>query len=304
MTAGHSIGQTISGTRLALGFVVGTLLVAFLGLGVAGAYPGGTPDFQTDVGPYCAACHASTADSDLAGLGDRATAELPPNKHYALIQAGTGPYAALSEAERARLIGLVAAVDRNSTIAIEFPAQVAAGETFTVTVKVAGGAGPSVAVALVDRPHRFFARPASAVGWQVVGAPSVIGPKGPQTKWIERRPERQGRGITFVNIGGIESSADADQWSRAKVIFTLKAPSTPGNYPMVGAFFYGTETGTSLGARVDPQRGLQPLGGAAGRSGRIKFTAPGLITVKPAESIPAAPAAAVVPAAPVIEAAP
>ena len=289
----HAPAHRIRGHWARLPAVLAWALGAFVALGsVASAYPGGTPDFQTDVAPYCAACHASTADSDLLGLGDRAVAELAQNKHLAPIHAGAGPYAGLSAPDRAKLIELIAAVDQHSTIAVEFPAQVAVGETFRVTVKVTGGAGPAVGVGLVDRAHRFFARPASAVGWQVVGAPSVIGPKGPQSDWLARRPEREGRGITFVNIDGIRSDAEQGDWAKAKVIFTLKAPETPGNYPLVGAFFYGTETAVRASSRVDPQRGLQPLGGAAGRSGRIKFSAPGLITVKSPEAMPAAPAPA------------
>ncbi len=168
---------------------IGLLALAGLAfVSAANAYPGGTPDFQTDVAPYCAACHASTAESDLSGLGERATVELPEAKHYAAILAGAGNYAEIPEEERATLVELLSAVDRNSTIALEFPASVAPGETFQVTVKVTGGAGPSVGVGLVDRPHRFFAKPASALGWEVVGAPTILGPKGPQTDWIERRP--------------------------------------------------------------------------------------------------------------------
>jgi hypothetical protein len=264
-----------------------------LGFGSAFAYPGGTPDFQTDVGPFCAACHSSTADADLTGLGDRAHAELASNKHFGAIRSGTGPYADLSEQDRARLIELLTAIDRNSTIVLEHPAQVTPGESFQVTVKVTGGAGPSVGIALVDRPHRFFARPASAVGWAVEGSPSIIGPKGPQSNWIERRPEREGRGITFVNVEGIESNADTDKWSRAKVVFTLKAPTTVGDYPLVGAYFYGTETGTALSTRANPQLGPQPLGGTAGKSGRIKFSTSGLISVREAKQMPEAQPVAV-----------
>ena len=261
-----------------------------LGIGTAEAYPGGTPDFQTDVGPYCAACHSSTAEPDLMGLGDRARSELAANKHYAAIRSGSGAYAKLSEAERTKLVELLTAVDLNSTIVVEHPAQVTPGQSFQVTVKITGGSGPAVGVGLVDRAHRFYARPASAVGWKVEGSPSIIGPKGPQSAWIERRPEREGRGITFVNVEGIESSADSDKWSRAKVIFTLKAPQTVGDYPLVGAYFYGTETGASLSTRVDPRLGAQPLGGLAGTSGRIKFSAPGVISVR--EAVNVAPAAA------------
>jgi hypothetical protein len=252
------------------------------------AYPGGTPDFQTDVGPYCAACHSSTSENDLSGLGARAQAELPPNKHFAAIRNGLGNYAELTEPDRARLVELLAAVDKNSTIGLEFPASVTPGETFQVTVKVTGGAGPAVGIALVDRPHRFFARPASALGWEVVGAPTIIGPKGPQSDWIERRPEREGRSITFVNVEGMRSNADTDKWSRAKIIFTLKAPNEAGDYPLVGAYFYGTETGTALSTRMHPEHGPQPLGGSFGKSGRIKFSDKAMISVKEAEPQPVA----------------
>ena len=105
--------------------------------------------------------------------------------------------------------------------------------------------GPTVGVGLVDRPHRFYARPASALGWdRRRGAERSSVRRVRSTAWIERRPERDGRSITFVNVDGVHSSAEADKWSRAKVIFTLKAPSAPGDYPLVGTYFYGTETGS------------------------------------------------------------
>lgn len=274
-------------THLILSTAAGGFLASFVA-GGASAYPGGTPDYQTDVGPFCAGCHSSTAKEDLSGLGERATAELATNKHYAAIRSGAGKYAELSETDRARLIEMLSAVDRNSTIVLEFPAQVAPGETFQVTVKVTGGAGPTVGVGLVDRPHRFFARPASALGWKVVGAPTIIGPKGPQRNWIERRPERKGRNVTFVNVEEIRSSAEDDKWSRAKIIYTLKAPSAVGDYPLVGAYFYGTETAVGLSTRMDPERGPQPLGGVLGRSGRVKFSETAIISVKPHETPPVA----------------
>jgi len=264
--------------------------VTVVGLGAAGvqAYPGGTPHFQTDVAPFCAACHSSTAESDLAGLGDQARAELALHKHHAAIRAGLGPYAALSEADRAALVEQLVTIDRNATIALEAPAQVAPGEILQVTIRLIGGAGPVVGVGLVDRAHRHFARPASAIGWQGVGAPTVIGPAGPQTEWIERRPEREGRGITFVNVGGVASSVDRDTWSRAKVIFSLRAPLEAGDYPLVGAYFYGTEKAAALSTRQTADRGAQPLGGFSGASGRIKFSDRVLISVKPAaDPVPA-----------------
>lgn len=263
-------------------------LMSGLGAGSVLAYPGGTPDSQTDVGPFCASCHSSTAKEDLSGLGDRAISELPPNNHYAAIRSGKGKYSELSEQDRARLIDLLSAVDRNSTIMLEFPPQVAPGETFQVTVKVTGGAGPTVGIGLVDRPHRFFARPASAIGWQIVGAPTIIGSNGPQSNWIGRRPQREGRNVTFVNVEGVRSSAEDDSWSRAKIIYTLKAPSVVGDFPLVGAYFYGTETAVKLSTKANAKLGPQPLGGLMGKSGRVKFSETAVITVKPAAPQPVA----------------
>ena len=272
---------------LGIGFAVTGSAMVFVATSAV-AYPGGTPDFQTDVAPYCADCHSSTLEEDLSGLGPRATAELATNKHFAEITAGTGNYAELSAEERVRLIELLSKVDLNSTIALEFPPQVAPGETFQVTVKITGGAGPAVGVGLVDRSHRFFARPASALGWEVVGAPTILGPGGPQSDWIARRPERDGRNITFVNVEGVASSADEDRWSRAKIIYTLKAPSEIGNLPLVGAYFYGTETGVRLSTRSHLEHGPMPLGGMLGRSGRVKFSEAAIISIRVPDPQPVA----------------
>ena len=271
--------------RSGIGFRVGILASALVGLLTptwAGAYPGGTPEFQTDVIPYCAACHSSTAADELAGApGDRADKEVGDQKHLAPILAGAKPYDALSEADRAKLVELIKAVDANSTIELEFPPQVAPGETFQVTARLSGGAGPAVGVALVDRPHRWFARPASAIGWEVVGAPTVIGPAGkPQTEWLSRRPERFGRNVTFVNVLNWKSDAVTGSWAKAKVIFTLKAPDRRGDYPLVGAYFYGTEKAIPMSTVANAMYGDQPLGGYTGKSGRVKFTSPHVISVK------------------------
>jgi hypothetical protein len=89
-----------------------------------------------------------------------------------------------------------------------------------------------------------------------------------------------GRKVTFVNITGVESDAVAQKWSKSKVIYTLQAPDRPGDYPLVGVYFYGTEKATKLGSAVHPVYGKQPLGGYGGKSGRVKFTAPIVISVK------------------------
>jgi hypothetical protein len=246
------------------------------------AYPGGTPDFQTDVAPFCAACHSSVDVEELDGAGPRAEKELAANKHLASILQGQKPYDKLSEADRATLAQQIQAVDANSKIEmVEFPPQVKAGEKFNVTIVVTGGAGPVVAVGLVDKAHRWYARPASSAGWVVLGEPTVIGPDGkPQSEWLERRPARTGRKITFVNITGVESDAEAGKWAKSKVIYTLQAPDRVGDYPLVAAYFYGTEKATKLGSAVHPVYGKQPLGGYGGKSGRVKFTTPAVISVK------------------------
>jgi len=253
------------------------------------AYPGGTPSYQTDVAPFCAGCHSSVAESDLEGAGERAAKEMISAKHLAPIAAGEGGYKDLSEADRATLVAHIRALDAASTIALEFPPQVGAGETFTVTATLAGGAGPVVGVALVDRAHRWYAKPATAVGWTVVGAPTVIGQDGrPQKEWTDARPEAYGRATSYVNVKGISSDASTESWGSAKVIFTLRAPDKPGSYPLVGAYLYGTEKGSPLGTTTNPVGWKMPRGTTAGASGRVRFTPAHAITVKPANGAPAA----------------
>ncbi|MBW2291596.1 MAG: hypothetical protein JRG94_04720, partial [Deltaproteobacteria bacterium] len=75
------------------------LLVALVPIH-ASAYPGGTPDFQTDVIPYCAACHSSIDEASLQGAGERAGKEVAERKHLAPILAGEKGYGQLSEADR------------------------------------------------------------------------------------------------------------------------------------------------------------------------------------------------------------
>ena len=266
-------------TRIALRSLAALVLLA---PGAGSAYPGGTPDFQTDVAPFCAACHSSISEEHLAGAGERARKEVVDRKHFAAILAGEKNYGELSETDRQLLVQHIRAVDANSTIKLEFPPTVMPGEDFQVTANVTGGSGPVVAVSLVDRAHRWFAKPATTAGWTVVGTPTVIGPDAqPQMKWLERRPDEFGRNVTFVNISGVESDAVAGKWSSSQVIFTLKAPSEPGNYPLVGVYFYGTEKATPLGYTEHPLYGKTPVGGYTGKSGRVKFTGAHVITVKP-----------------------
>ncbi len=245
------------------------------------AYPGGTPEYQTDILPYCAACHSSLSEASLAGAGERAKKEMAERKHLALILAGENDYGKLSEEDRTNLVAHIKAVDANSKIEMEFPPQVAPGENFQVTVRVTGGAGPVVGVALVDRPHRWFARSISTVGWELVGAPTIIGPQGaPQSEWLSARPERFGRNLAYVNITGTESDAVKNVWAQSKVIFTLKAPDKPGELPLVGVYFYGTEKASPLGFENHPIYGKVTRGTYKGHSGRVRFSEAHIISVR------------------------
>lgn len=238
----------------------------------ANAYPGGTPAFQTDAAPYCASCHSSRTVEMLAGAPDgRATKELAENKHLAGILAGSRAYESMTPDERTQLATHIRALDEASTVAITAPAKVRAGETFTVTVELTGGAGPVVGVALVDQAHRWQARPAPGAGWEVVKPPSIIGQDfQAQGDWLARRNGPQN--LAYVNITGIQSDASKEEWGRAQVAWTLRAPRTPGKRPLAAAYFYGTEKGSPLGVVEDPIRGKQLRGGFAGQSGRILFS--------------------------------
>ena len=77
----------------------------------AAAYPGGTPTFVTDVAPFCANCHSSVSEAQLAGLPEaRVQAELAPSKHLVRIREARpeGPYGKLSPAARAALLDGIA----------------------------------------------------------------------------------------------------------------------------------------------------------------------------------------------------
>jgi hypothetical protein len=255
--------------------VCAALAVAMLAP-AANAYPGGTPDFLTDAAPYCASCHSSTSEEMLSSAGpERAQKELAANKHIALIRAGEGAYQSLSADERALLAEHVRAVDANTSVRISAPPKVAINGELRVKVEVAGGAGPVVGVALVDTPQRWLARPVSGVGWFVAADPQILGQDfQEQTDWLAKRPLSLARNLTYVNVTGLRSDAVKADWARAQVLWTLRAPSRPGKYPLVAALWYGTEKASPLGVVTDPIRGRMLRGGVAGHSGRILFSTP------------------------------
>ena len=236
------------------------------------AYPGGTWDYQTDVAPYCASCHASTAEADLAGAGERAGKEMGERKHVSVVLSGQKAYGKLTEPDRVALAEQIRALDAASTVSMKAPKAVKPGQTFQVQVSVTGGAGPVVGVGLVDRPHRWYAKPAASAGWAVVAPPEALGGDGSKRNdWIERVPESQ-RNVSFVNIPGIETDSVAGEWDSAEAIFTLRAPDRPGTYPLTAVFYYGTETSTVLGYTTNELGYKQPRGTFLGASGRVRFT--------------------------------
>ena len=86
--------------------------------------------------------------------------------------------------------------------------------------------------------------------------------------------------ITFVNVANVESDAVAGTWSKSKVIYTLKAPDKAGDFPLVGAYFYGTEKASPLGYESHPIYGKMIRGTYTGKSGRVKFSTAHVISVK------------------------
>lgn len=240
---------------------------------VAGAYPGGTPDFQTDAAPFCAGCHSSRNVEALAGAGDRAAKEIAENKHLAVVLSGQKGYASLTEPDRHALAEQIRVLDQASTVTLAAPASLQPGQTFDVRVDVTGGAGPVVGIALVDRDHRWFARPAASAGWRVIAPPKITGPDGqPQTEWLERRPAELDRNLSYVNITKIESNPATKSWAKASVTFTLRAPERPGVYPLAAVYLYGTEKASVLGYTTTPAGFKEPRGGFTGGSGRVLFT--------------------------------
>ncbi len=239
----------------------------------ARAYPGGTPTYVTDVAPYCASCHSSVSADALAGLPDaRVQAELAPNKHLAQLRAPKpdSPYAKLSDAQRAELARGIEAIDAAARVRLVAPPVVAPGQTFEVTVESTGGGGPVLGLALVDAAHRMQARPAASAGWQVVEKPAVRGPDGaPQTRFTDGRNPALAPGVSYVNV--YDAPAAGGKGASATVTWRLRAPSTPGAYPLAAAFFYGTEKGAPHGA-VETVQGRAPIGGFTGASGRVRFS--------------------------------
>jgi hypothetical protein len=258
-------------------------MASFALVGVAGAYPGGTPSYQTDVAPFCAGCHSSRSVDMLEGSPDRAAKETSERKHIAVVLSGQKGYSSLSEPDRLALAEQIRALDAASTVALAAPARVTTGQTFEVRISV---------ISLVDRPHRWYARPAASAGWQIAAPPKITGPDGAaQHEWLARRPDADGHNVSYVNVTDISSDPAAGKWGSASVVFTLRAPMLPGKYPLAAAYLYGTEKSSILGYTTNALGWKEPRGGMGGPSGRVLFTELYAIEVSPPAMPSAAPAA-------------
>jgi hypothetical protein len=257
-------------------FTACSLALAFAALApTASAYPGGTPDYVTDVAPFCAGCHSSVTEDQLQGVPQtRASAEVVANKHLAKIKSAgaNSPYAKLSATERDELVASIQKIDAATSVTLSAPASVKAGQEVEVTVEVHGGSAPVLGIALVDSNQRWQSAPATSRGWLVLEKPKVIGPDGaPQTKFTDGRNPALPPGTTYVNVYGITADPAAGKYSTVKVTWKLRAPAQTGSAPLAAVLFYGTELSSAHGA-VETAYGKVPVGGFGGNSGRIKFS--------------------------------
>jgi hypothetical protein len=211
-----------------LRFVAATALGLSALLGAAGqlgAYPGGTPRFVTNAGPYCASCHASVSVDQLRDMApDAATNLLPANRHYSAISGGDDRYSKLEAGDRQKLLDAVKAVDANSKVElVASAARVKPMGLLTVTVTTHGGAGPVVGVMLTDNDQRFQSSPVQTEGFLVAKPPQVTGPDGaPQTKFLDARIAGLSKNINYVNIQDVHSDPAANTYPTCKVVYTRR----------------------------------------------------------------------------------
>ncbi len=256
---------------------IGSIMVLALALSafegsIAWGYPGGPLEDVTDAAPYCAGCHSSVDANQLRDMQGPRMQEMLVASHIAAIKAGKENYSKLTAEQRAQLVADVEKVDTNAQVSLEVPAAVHAGENFAATVGTQGGSGPVIGVMLLDQDLRNQAREIEAEGFGIIGAPNVIGPDGQrQEQWEARRYNNLPRNLNFLVVFGVDADLATNRFSTTKVTYNLAAPSKPGKYTICAAFLYGTEKASPLG-RVDMHGHTLPLGGFAGKSGRIKFT--------------------------------
>lgn len=207
-------------------------------------YPNGTPLYLTDTGPFCASCHSAVKAEYMPELPQEAARkETPEGKHYAAIRAPLpSPYAELTNEQKEKLINSAKLIDSKSSVTVTGPRTAKPGTEITVTVKAKGGNGPVICVMLVDRPLRFQARPVASDGWVISKEPEVRGQDGDiQTSWLDKRGKGLKKNLNYINIENQRADLNAGVFPEGTVTYTLKAPSTPGDYTLTAAFLYGTE---------------------------------------------------------------
>jgi hypothetical protein len=243
------------------------------------AWSGG-PVFQvTDINPNCAACHSAvTKEQHRTEPPGMANFVFVENRHYKAIETGSGPYQAMSPADRQKLLADVKVVDQNASVTLTAPATTQPGQEVQVTATVRGG-NEFVAVALVDTDLQQKARIIQADGWRIIGPPQVWGSDGAaQTKWVDARGALP-KNINSALIFDQKADLSAKKFAGGKATWTLKAPQEPGTYSIAAVMFYGTEK-ASAGGAVTTAGQVTPRGGNWGASGRIMFAKPVMVTVR------------------------
>jgi cytochrome c553 len=228
--------------------------------------------FVSDGVPFCTTCHSSVDASYQPELPAEASqAQVYTTKHYKALEEGTFPgYKAMEPDQRKQLLEQAKKMDQNSSVKLEASAPtVAPGSNLSVTVTTKGGIGPVVGIMLLDEPLRYQARPIQSTGWFIASAPEVIGTDGkPQSKWLDRRFNKQQTNVNFVLVYDIASDPAKDMYATARVSYVLKAPSTPGEYPITAAFLYGTAEANEMKSG----KYEEPPGGNGAPSGRVQFS--------------------------------
>lgn len=238
----------------------------------AWAYPGGPLEDVTDAAPYCAGCHSSTDANQLRDMQGPRKDQMLAASHIGAIKAGQGNYSKLTPDQRNQLAADVQKVDDNAKVTLDVPAVVSRSADFAARVATEGGSGPVVGVMLLDEDLRNQARAIEAEGFQIVGAPEVVGPDGKrQEQWEARRYDDFARNLNFLVVFGVKADLAANHFANTKVIYNMSAPAKPGKYTICAAFLYGTEKASPIG-RVEMHGRTMPLGGFDANSGRIKFS--------------------------------
>ena len=248
------------------------LTMSALDASIAWSYPGGPLEDVTDAAPYCAGCHSSTDANQLRDMPGPRAQDMLAASHIAAIKAGENGYSKLTPEQRTQLATDVEKVDANAQVSIDVPTSVHPGANFAAKVSTQGGSGPVVGVMLLDQDLRNQSREIEGEGFEIIGAPNVVGPDGKQQEqWEARRYDDLPRNLNFLVVFGVNADLAKNEFSNTKVTYNLAAPSKPGKYTICAAFLYGTEKASPLG-RVEMHGHPMPLGGFAGKSGRIKFT--------------------------------